>query len=49
MPKTIISILGTSGAYFNHTDCTPQHHEDGSIKYQCALYRKDAMCKKETP
>ena len=54
MPKTIISILGTSGAFFNHTDCTPQRHEDGSIKYQSALYKAevlgkaDATCKNAT-
>ncbi len=38
MPKTIISILGTSGAFFNFKDCTPQRHDDGSIKYQSARY-----------
>lgn len=38
MPKTIISILGTSGAFFNFKDCTPQTHDDGSIKYQSAKY-----------
>lgn len=45
MPKTIISILGTSGAFFNHLDCTPQTHDDGSIKYQSALYRSAVLGK----
>jgi len=34
MPKTIISILGTSGAFFNFKDCTPQTHDDGNTKVQ---------------
>lgn len=45
MPKTIISILGTSGAKFNFKDCTPQTHDDGSIKYQSALYRSAVLGK----
>ena len=47
MPKTIISILGTSGAYFNHKDCTPQRHENGGIKYQSALYRAGVLGKED--
>jgi len=45
MPKTIISILGTSGAFFNFKDCTPQRHDDGSIKYQSALYKSAILGK----
>jgi len=47
MSKTIISILGTSGAFFNFKDCTPQTHDDGSIKYQSAMYRAEVLGKKD--
>jgi len=54
MPKTIISILGTSGAKIEREACLPLRGEDGGILYQSALYRaeslgrEDAVCKNAT-
>ena len=34
----IITILGTSGAFFNSKNCTPQLNDDGTFKLQSAKY-----------
>ena len=37
----IISILGTSGAGFNHKDCAPRKDEEGNILFHDAEYNSD--------
>lgn len=37
----IISILGTSGAFFNPDNCTPRRDEKGKILFQHARYNSD--------
>ncbi len=37
----IITILGTSGAGFNHKDCTPRKDEEGNILFHDAEYNSD--------
>ena len=42
----IISILGTSGAFKNRENCTPQRDEEGKIKSQSAFYHSEVLDKK---
>lgn len=37
----IISILGTSGAFFNPVNCTPKRDDQGKIKFQSARYNSE--------
>jgi len=41
----IISILGTSGAFLNPKDCTPQLNDDGTFKLQSAKYNSSIFGK----
>lgn len=37
----IVTILGTSGAFFNPVNCSPKRDEKGEVQYQSAKYNSD--------
>ena len=41
----IISILGTSGAFFDSKECLPQRDDEGNIKFQSAKYDSELLGK----